>query len=112
MTTLNFVGRDNRWLLETLVEACEVTDREGVCPSVLVNGRTYSKNQLLLVALLLPEEELQPHHMVLIESIFEETPPCYRRAALKLANLANATASVARAQKFLAELRGKPKAGL
>jgi hypothetical protein len=41
MTTLNFVGEDHRWLLETLVEACEVTSREGERPAVSINGKIY-----------------------------------------------------------------------
>jgi hypothetical protein len=108
MTTLRFVGADHRWLLETLVDACETTEREGARPSVIVNGTTYAEYELLKVAFLLPEENLQMHHEVMLEGIFKARQSGYRRAGINLANLANVTAFATRsvgARKILAEMR-------
>lgn len=108
MTTLKFVGKDLRWLLETLIEACEVTDREGKRPMVEVNGRRFAEGELLEVAFLLPDEKLQMHHQVMMEGLFGPRQHGYRRAAINLANLANVTALAvhsAGVRVILAEMR-------
>jgi hypothetical protein len=81
MTALRFVGDDFRWLLETLVDACETTHREGQIPAVIVNGR---KLDLHAVAAMLPNEELQPHHLTAMRCL-RVREQGYRRVGLALA---------------------------
>jgi hypothetical protein len=93
VTTLRFVCEDYRWLLETLVEACEVTSREGERPAIVVNGKVFRPFGLLKVAQLLPDEALQPHHQVMIDELFKKKQSGYRRTAINLAHRVNSIAS-------------------
>jgi len=93
MTTLTLVGDDSRWLLETLVEACDVTSREGERPSVVVSGKLYAGFELIKVTGLLPDEDLQPHHQVWMDELFKRRQRGYRRTAYNLAHRANQIAA-------------------
>ncbi len=99
MTVLQFVGDDLRWLYETLVEACEVAQREGQRPAVLVNGMRY--DDLLKVASLLPDEPLQGHHQLAADELFKKRQHGYRRTGSNLAHRANQIASDAQRRAFL-----------
>jgi hypothetical protein len=104
MTTLRFVGEDYRWLLETLVEACEVTSREGERPEIVVNGKVFRPLGLLKVAQLLPDEALQPHHQVMMDELFKKKQSGYRRTAFNLAHRANSIASSRQARAAMEAL--------
>ncbi len=91
MTELRFVGEDLRWLYETLIEACEVTSREGVRPIIVVNGKRF--DDLLKVAQLLPDEPLPSHHQLAADAMFQKKQSGYRRTAYNIAHRANQTAS-------------------
>lgn len=93
MSTLQFNGHDLRWLFEILVEAVEITSREKVRPDVIVNGKRYKEFDLLKVALLLPDEELQPHHQAVADEMFKRRQRGYRMTAVNLAHRANQIAS-------------------
>jgi hypothetical protein len=108
LTTVKFIGDDYRWLLETLVEVCEITDIEGVRPTVVINGKQFSDGDLSHISLLMPDEDLQPHHRLMVESLIKTAPRDYRRGVASLAHLANAISCAARsvgARRFLAEMR-------
>ena len=100
MTELKFAGEDLRWLYETLIEACDVTSKEGTSPTVVVNGKRYK--DLLKVAALLPDEPLQSHHQIMADEIFQKKQLGYRRTAYNIAHRANQIASnVARREALL-----------
>ena len=96
MTTLVFQGDDLRWLFETLVDAAEITLREGERPAIIVNGKRYPPYALLKVAALLPDEPLQPHHQIVADQLFQKKQKGYRRTAYNLAHRADRFASDAR----------------
>ena len=110
MTEIKFAGDDLRWLLEVLVEACEVTSREGERPLVIVNGKTYQGYKLLKVALLLPDEELQEHHKIMMGTLFKAKQRGYRRTGWNLAHRANQIAADARFREVM-KLRSEGKLG-
>ncbi len=89
MTTLRFDGADRRDLLDTLIEAVRITDETGERPSVKVGGRVYAGYELVRVAHLLPDDELQDHHAAKIAEMFQRRPHGYRRTAYNLAHRAN-----------------------
>lgn len=98
MTVLKFVGEDYRWLFEILIEAVEVTRKEGERPSIAINGKNYPAFDLVKVAALLPDESLQPHHQLMADEFFKKRQSGYRKTAYNLAHLANSIASAARSR--------------
>jgi hypothetical protein len=107
MTVLRFKGGDPRWLFEILVEAVEVTGKEGERPSIIINGKTYAPFDLVKVAALLPEDSLQPHHQLIADELFKKRQSGYRRTAYNLAHLANSIASTARSREAIRRMDRK-----
>ena len=89
MTTLRFDGADRRDLLEILIEAVRITEETGERPSLEVGGQLYAGYELVRVAKLLPDDELQDHHAAKLIGMFERPQHEYRRTAFHLAHRVN-----------------------
>ncbi len=85
MTTLRFDGDDLRDLLDVLIEAVRITDETGERPSAQVSGKVYAGYELVRVAQLLPDDELQEHHAAKVAEMFERPQHGYSRTAYNLA---------------------------
>ncbi len=85
MITLRFDGDDRRDLLDTLIEAVRITAETGERPSVKVGGQLYPGYELVRVARLLPDYELQDHHAAKVAEMFQWPQHGYIRTAYNLA---------------------------
>jgi hypothetical protein len=93
MTTLTAETNDPSKLLRLLIEAVNVTHREGERPEVMVGGVRYRGYDLLKVASLLPDEELRPEDQALVAEIFQKRQKTYSQTGANLAHRANGIAS-------------------
>ena len=100
-TTLTFHGDDLRGLFDILVEAVEVTSREGVRPAIEVNGKLYPAFDLVKVAALLPyDQELQQQHQAIADRMFDKPQHGYGRTMNNLAHRANQIAADVAYRKY------------
>jgi hypothetical protein len=94
MTTLRFLERDRRQLLDILMQAVEIASVEGKPPEIEVDGTVYAWREILKVAALLPHDEpLQPHHQDAIDRLFKKRQLRYGWTAYNLAHRALAIAA-------------------
>jgi hypothetical protein len=93
LTTLRFLERDRRQLLDVLIQAVDIASIEGKPPEIEVDGRVYASHDILKVAALLPDEPLQPHHQDTIDRMFKKRQRGYGRTGYNLAHRALAIAA-------------------
>jgi hypothetical protein len=101
MDTLSSESNNPTKVLRLLIETVKITSRDGERPEVVVCGVRYRNYDLLKVARLLPNEELQPEDRALVDAIFDKRQKTYSMTGHNLAHRANSIAADASMRRVL-----------